>query len=82
MTQIILNDEQTRLLAGATVPVVIVDSRGRKVAEIPAPLNSQEMSEEEWIAEAIRRRERYEQEGGPSYTTREVLEYLRSLKPE
>ncbi len=86
MTQITLSIEQTRLLRASSTPIVIVDSGGRKVVEIDSvgsnAIDVQKMSDEEWIAEGLRRKQDYERNGGPTYTTAEVLEYLRSLKPE
>jgi hypothetical protein len=86
MTQITLNDEQTRLLSSASFPVVILDARGRKVVELaakePPVVENDSVSDEEWIAEGLRRKAQYEREGGPVYTTQEVLDHLRSLKPE
>jgi hypothetical protein len=86
MTQIILSDEQTRLLSGASFPIVILDSRGRKVTEIPSieptQVDVQSMSDEDWVAEALRRRDESRRDGGKGFTTQEVLTHLRALKPE
>lgn len=86
MTQLTLSDEQTRLLTGATFPILILDSCGRRVAEIASvestAVDVQTMTDDEWVAEGLRRKERYDREGGRGYTTREVLDHLRSLKPE
>jgi hypothetical protein len=86
MALIVLSPEQTRLLASASFPIVIMDARGQKVAELSEPSAASpmtnEMTEEEWVAEAVRRKQRFEREGGLVYTTAEVLEHCRSLKPE
>jgi hypothetical protein len=86
MAEIWLSDEQTRRLRDATYPVVILDSRGMKIAEIgqqdEAPIYREGMTDDEVGAEILRRREVLQQEGGIFYTTKDVLEYLRSLKPE
>jgi hypothetical protein len=85
MTHITLSDEQTRLLLGASFPIVFLDSHGRKVTEIPSAESThtaQNMSDEEWVAEALRRREQAKREGWKGATTQEVLARLRALKPE
>lgn len=83
MTQITLSDEQSRLLDGASMPIVVFDSRGRKVCEIAAveggAKNVNDMSDDEWVAETKRR---MAEDDGTRYTTAEVLAYLRTLKPE
>ena len=86
MTQITLSPEQTTLLQQASFPVVILDSSGRKVAEIasiqPALADVQNMTAEEWSAESLRRRDQARREGSRGSTTQEVLARLRALKPE
>jgi hypothetical protein len=77
MTQITLSDELARQISEASAPIVLVDSRGRKLGQI-APLSSEQaehLSDDE-LAE-IRHRM---QTPGPGYTTKEVLEYLQSLE--
>jgi hypothetical protein len=85
MTSIVLSDEQSRLLLSGSLPVVVLDSRGRKVAEITSvesPAASQKMTDAELIAEAKRRMERAKHENVKCYTTAEVLERLRAVAPE
>ena len=84
MTQITLTDEQTRLLASASSPIVIIDARGRKVAEVNAPLPSpREMTDQEWIAEAVRRRDEARRNGFTGgRSLQEILAELRAIHPE
>ncbi len=84
MTNLVLNDDQTRLLSEASFPIVIVDSHGNKVTEIaaaPVAKCTSEMSEDEWVAEALRRRDRMRAEGSSGVTTKELLARLQALKP-
>jgi hypothetical protein len=86
MAEIWLNDEQTRRLREAAFPIVVLDSRGMKIAEIgrddETPIYREGMTDKELGDELVRRREELQQEGGILYTTKDVLAYLRSLKPE
>ncbi|RIK71653.1 MAG: hypothetical protein DCC67_20140 [Planctomycetota bacterium] len=89
MTHIMLSDEQSRVLFGATLPIVILDSRGTKVAEIASlpdqATDVRDMTDEEWTAECLRRAQQAKQtieEGGTFPTTQEVLAKLRAIKPE
>ena len=86
MTAITLSDEQVRLLQGASPPVVLVDASGKKLAEIPAlePTASEgaRPNDDEFLAEALRRREQARREGVRGSTTQEVLARLRALRPE
>jgi hypothetical protein len=47
-----------------------------------SPIDESSMTEDDWVEETLRRREQAEREGGIFYTTKEVLEHLRSLAPE
>jgi hypothetical protein len=69
MPQIILTEEQARVVAAAAEPVLVRDGRGKLVGVIPPPWSEAD------IAEAQRRRESDE----PRHTTAQVLDYLRSL---
>jgi hypothetical protein len=86
VVQITVSDEFARQLAGAAFPIVLVDSRGRKLGEVtplpvpPATVESN-CAEDEW-SEAKRQMDIYRREGGNFYTTREVLEHLKSLEKE
>ena len=69
MTVLTLSDDQVRLLAGASTPVVVVDPRGKEVGKIhPVAAAVQASDDDEW-AEAIRQREQYRKDGGKGFTT-------------
>jgi hypothetical protein len=86
MAEMWLSDEQTRRLRDAVFPIVILDSRGMKIGEIgredEAPIHREGMTDEEWGAGIVRRREELQLEGGIFYTTKDVLAHLRSLESE
>jgi hypothetical protein len=80
MTQITLSDELARQISEASAPIVLVDSRGRKLGQL-APLSAEQaehLSDEE-LAEIKRR---MATDNGIRYTTAQVLQYLRELAPE
>ena len=82
MTQINLNDDQTRLLDGASFPILIVDSHGRTVAKVSPqlqPSSRRPVTEDEWVAEAKRR---IAEDDGTRYTHAELMAHLRELAPE
>lgn len=88
MTLLTVSDEQARLIAEASSPIVLVDSRGRELGQVTrAPVAAAlarspgEPSNDEW-AEAKLQMEIYQREGGSFYTTQEVLEHLKSLEKE
>jgi hypothetical protein len=88
MVQITVSDDLANQIAGASLPVVLVDSRGRAVGEVtrrnvvPTRAASRnDSTEDEWM-EAKRQMEIYQREGGTFYTTKEVLEHLKSLERE
>jgi hypothetical protein len=84
MTQMTVSDEQARLIAQASFPIIVVDSHGRQLGQI-SPVTSAkadvESSIDDW-AEAKRQIEIYNRQGGSFYTTKEVLEHLTSLEKE
>jgi hypothetical protein len=57
-----------------------------KIGEIEqqdyVPINREGMTDEEWGVKVVRRREELQQDSGIFYTTKDVLEHLRLLKPE
>lgn len=75
MTEVTLNDDQSRAIFNATGQVVLRDAAGKIVAKIPP-----RVSDEEWevIAESKRRLA----SNRPRYTTAEVLARLDSLERE
>lgn len=88
MVQITVSDDLARQIAGAPLPIVLVDSQGRKLGQISraiAPTVGTEAqadsAENEW-SEAKRQMEIFRREGGTFYTTQEVLSHLESLEKE
>jgi hypothetical protein len=69
MTNLVLTEEQTRLLAEARGPVAIVTTKGNTVAVVHRGFTDEEVREAE---KRLLIKE-------PSYTTAEVLNHLRSL---
>jgi hypothetical protein len=86
MAEIWLSEEQSLRLQTASFPIVLLDSQGMKIGEFrlpeAAPIDESSMTEDDWVKETLRRKEQAEREGGIFYTTKEVLEHLRSLEPE
>jgi len=72
MQQLVLTDEQAKLVASALKPVQVCDSRGNVLGTI------EPIWTEEDIADAKRRLASDE----PRYTTAQVMEYLRSLEQQ
>lgn len=88
MVQITVSDDLARQITGASQPIVLVDSQGRRLGQISrtsAPTVSTEAHadsvEDEW-SEAKRQMEIFRREGGTFYTTQEVLSHLESLEKE
>ena len=86
MVQITVSDELASQIAGASMPVVLVDSHGHELGQVtrrntaPVRTTSRDDSDEDEWAEAKRRMEQAKREGGTFYTTKEVLEHLKSLE--
>lgn len=72
MPEIVLTEEQARVVAGRPVPVVVRDSSGRVVGQFDA------LPSPEWIAEMKRRASTL----GPRYTTANVTAMLDALQAE
>ncbi|MGD9634003.1 MAG: hypothetical protein AB7G28_23255 [Pirellulales bacterium] len=88
MVQITVSDDLARQIAGAPLPIVLVDSQGRRLGQISrmsAPTVSADAQadavEDEW-SEAKRQMDIFRREGGTFYTTQEVLSHLESLEKE
>lgn len=88
MVQITVSDEFARQLADAPLPIVLVDSRGRKLGQVTDLDGASSRrdanggsADDEW-AEAKRRMEEAKRHGGTFYTTKEVLDHLKSLESE
>ena len=88
MMYITVSDDVARQLAEASQPVVLVDNRGRELGQVtslntaPARAGSRRGSNDNEWAEAKLRMEQAKREGGPFYTTKEVLDHLKSLERE
>ena len=80
MTFMMVNDEQARLIAEASSPVVFVDARGHEIGKLqPLPTDRQaapQISDEE-LAELKRRMA----SPGPGKTTDKVLARLKAIAP-
>lgn len=88
MVQITVGDDLARQIVVAALPIVLIDSRGQKLGQVTRMNVMRERAEsrddsadDEW-AEAKRQIEIYRREGGSFYTTKEVLEHLKSLEKE
>lgn len=84
MVQITVSDDLARQIAGAPLPIVLVDSQGRKLGQIAPTVGAEaqaDSAEDEW-SEAKRQMEIFRREGGTIYTTQEVLSHLESLEKE
>jgi hypothetical protein len=84
MSHLTLNAEQTLQLARASFPIAVFDAQGKKIGDLAAvaspAIDVQNMTDEEWTAECLRRKEQAERDGGEYYTTQEVLAHLASLE--
>lgn len=72
MKQLVLTDEQAKLVAASRKPVSVVDSRGNSLGTITPAWTEADVVE-------AKRRLASEQ---PRYTTAQVLEHLRSLEKQ
>ncbi len=80
MTVIPISDEQARLIGAATMPIVLVDPRGREVGKVsPASTLAPDATEEQVIAEI---QCRMAADDGTRYTHAEVMARLRELASE
>lgn len=80
MTVVTVSDEQARLIAEATTPIVFVDISGRKVGTLEplaAPSNAKPVVPDEELAELKRRLN----SPGPGITTEELLDHLKAIAP-
>ena len=72
MPQIVLNEEQAKVVATSLQPVQVRDAQGNLLGTIP-PI---------WTEEDIAEAKRVLASNGPWYTTEQVLAHLRSLEQE
>jgi hypothetical protein len=82
VVQITVSDDFARQIAGAPLPIVLVDSHGRALGQINRledfPVESSAISDEDW-AEIQRR---MANDDGTRYSWAEVKQHLRSLVKE
>ncbi len=69
MSQIIVDDEQAKLIAQSKEPVQVRDRSGRVLGYVSHGFTEEDIAEARRLAESSE----------PRYTTKEVLDYLRSL---
>jgi len=84
MTHITVSAEIARAISQSTFPIVLVDPQGRTLGQMTKvdaspSVEATNAEEDEW-AEAKRRMEQAKREGGKFYTTKEVLDHLKSLE--
>jgi hypothetical protein len=80
MTILMLNDDQSKALAESSIPVLVVDARGRAVGRLtPVTAQVQATSLEEQVAEAKRR---MTNDDGYRRKVSDILEDLRKIAPE
>jgi hypothetical protein len=82
MTQITLSDEFTRQISEASMPIVLVDSRGRRLGELSSVARDADAKETISDDELAEIKRRMANDNGERYTTAQVLQYLRELAPE
>lgn len=70
MSHIVVNDEQAALITASNGTLQVRDSQGRLIGYVTPALTANERAELKARIAA----------GGPTYTTAEVLEHLRSLE--
>jgi len=80
-----VSDEQARLIAEASAPIVLVDVRGRELGKLE-PVDAKSSSEpcisDEELAELKRRMAAARRGEGGFVTTEQLLQNLRALAPE
>lgn len=79
MIDLVVNDEQARLIAEASAPIAVRDQRGRVLGRVVL-----EMSEDKkacaWSADQIAELEQRLDSDGPWYSTQKVLDHLSTLE--
>ena len=78
MLQITLSDEQARLIANESQPIVLVDSKGQPLGQV-APIDPEMAAMPALSAEELAEIKRRMQTAGPGLTTKELFDYLHSL---
>lgn len=71
MVQLIVDDDQARLIRESAEPVEIVDRTGNRIGILNWG--------HEWTPEELAEAERRARSDGPWHTTQEVLDHLKSL---
>ncbi len=82
MTHITVSAEIAHAILQSTFPIVFVDPQGRTLGQMTQAAGEATQAEEDDWAEAKRRMELANREGGKFYTTKEVLDHLKSLERE
>jgi hypothetical protein len=72
MVQLILNDDQARVIRESVEPVEIVDRTGNRIGILKRG--------HQWTPEELAEAERRARSDGPWYSTQEVLDHLNSLE--
>jgi hypothetical protein len=82
MTIITLSDDQARIVAGSTVPIIVQDPRGRTLGKL-SPLASDSRLNDAISPEALAEvKLRMANDDGARFTTAEVMAQLRAIAPE
>jgi hypothetical protein len=81
MTQIILDSTQARIVCQAHDQIRVCDPDG-KVLRVIAPATNNQLTDSFFTDEEIEEAKRRRDTPGPRFTTKEVLEHLRALRPE
>ena len=80
MTFLTITDEQARLIAEASTPIVVVDSRGREVGKLQ-PIDAASTGAAPLSAEDVAELKRRINAPGPGKSTKELLEHLQAIAP-
>jgi hypothetical protein len=77
--ELVVDDEQARLIVESRAPIAIRDRRGRVLGRIVRE-DSEDAPPRTWSAERIGELEQRLDSDGPWYSTEEVLEHLKTLE--
>ena len=77
--ELVVDDEQARLIVESGAPIAIRDQRGRVLGRFVRE-SSEEHQSRIWSAERIQELEQRLDSDGPWYSTPEVLDHLRTLE--
>jgi hypothetical protein len=79
MIEITVSDVQARVIAESSPPFVVVDSTGKRLGQI-TPIDAEAAAEPGISAEEWAEIKRRMATPGPGYTTKQVLDHLRTLQ--